>query len=248
MSASREESGFIVTGAAGGIGRTTAALLANDGATVLGVDLRESTATWPSEETASQRHSFLAADLTLPESSRRVVEAAQEGLPEITGLINCAGVASRTSIPHVSLEEWNRVMSINLTSVFFLTQAVLPSMIKQGHGLIVNLASAAGKLGGVTVGPHYSAAKAGIICLTKSLAQYGAPHGIRVNAVCPGPIATNMTAEWDRATNEAFTAKIPMHRYGTADEVAKTILFLLSDGAGYITGEIIDVNGGLIMD
>ncbi len=248
MSEEFQQTGFIVTGAAGGIGMATAALLAKGGATVLGVDLREPIAPWPSEATAGTRHSFVAANLTRSDSYERIVKAAKDRLPEVTGLINCAGVASRTSIPEVSLEEWNNVMSINLTSVFFLSQAVLPVMIEQGHGSIVNLASAAGKLGGVTVGPHYSAAKAGIICLTKSLAHYGAPHGVRANAVCPGPITTNMTADWDAATNEAFTAKIPMHRYGTAEEVAKTILFLLSDGAGYITGEIIDVNGGLIMD
>jgi NAD(P)-dependent dehydrogenase (short-subunit alcohol dehydrogenase family) len=163
-------------------------------------------------------------------------------------LVNAAGIDSRTSVPEITPEEWDRLLAVNLRSAFFCSQQALRSMCPRGYGKIVNLASAAGKIGGVAVGAHYSAAKAAIICLTKSLALYAAPYGVNVNCVCPGPIATAMTDAWGEKINKAFAERIPFKRYGTAEEVAEAIVFLASDRARYITGETTDVNGGLVMD
>jgi NAD(P)-dependent dehydrogenase (short-subunit alcohol dehydrogenase family) len=151
-------------------------------------------------------------------------------------------------VPDITPEEWDRLLAVNLRSTFFCSQQALRSMCPRGYGKIVNLASAAGKLGGVAVGAHYSASKAAIICLTKSLALYAAPYRVNVNCVCPGPTATAMTDAWGDRINSAFAERIPFKRYGTPEEVSEAICFLASDRAGYITGETMDVNGGLVMD
>lgn len=240
----------MVTGAASGIGRATSRVLAERGAVVVGVDLREPEGAWPTPELDrdAAKPLFVTGDLTVADDRDRAVAATLEAHGRIDALINCAGIASRTKIPDLHPDEWDRVFGINLKAVFFLCQRVLKTMVEQGSGTIVTIASAAAKLGGVAVGAHYAASKAGIICLTKSLAQYGAPHGITVNSVCPGPTGTTMIGDWEDELNASFKAKIPLGRYGTADEVARTICFLASSEASYITGETIDVNGGLIMD
>ncbi len=121
-------------------------------------------------------------------------------------------------------------------------------MVKHKRGRIVTIASAAAIIGGVAVGAHYSASKAGIICLTKSLALYGAPYRVNMNCVCPGPTATAMTDAWGEAINTEFAQKIPFKRYGTPEQIGEVIDFLASGGARYLTGETVDVNGGLVMD
>jgi len=239
----------MVTGAAGGIGRSVAETLAGEGATIVAVDVREE----PPDElmdsiTGVQRGIYLQADLTDQADLDRIVEETMAQLAHVDVLINCAGVASLTGILDLTPEEWHRVLDINLTSVFFLSQRILRHMIERRSGKVICLASAAAKLGGVAVGPHYSASKAGIICLTKSLALFGAKHGVTVNCVCPGPTQTQMTDEWGEALNREFAAKIPLGRYALPQEVADTIAFLASDKANYITGETVDVNGGLVMD
>jgi 3-oxoacyl-[acyl-carrier protein] reductase len=138
-------------------------------------------------------------------------------------------------------------MDINLTSLFLLSQAVLGIMIRQKSGAIVNLASIAGKVGGITVGAHYSASKAAIECLTKTLAKTGAPHGVRVNAVAPGVIDTTMQDGVTPEQMNHFLRTIPMGRQGTPVEVARVILVLASGLSSYVTGTNIDVNGGLYM-
>jgi NAD(P)-dependent dehydrogenase (short-subunit alcohol dehydrogenase family) len=240
----------VVTGAASGIGRATSLLLAERGASVVGVDLREPEGAWPTAELdrGAAKPLFVTGDLTSAEDRDRAVAVTLEAHGRIDALINCAGIASRTPIPDLEADEWDRVFSINLKAVFFLCQRVLETMVAQRSGTIVTIASAAAKLGGVAVGAHYAASKAGIICLTKSLAGYGAPHGVTANSVCPGPTETGMIGDWEDELNASFRAKIPLGRYGTADEVARTICFLASSEASYITGETIDVNGGLIMD
>jgi NAD(P)-dependent dehydrogenase (short-subunit alcohol dehydrogenase family) len=121
-------------------------------------------------------------------------------------------------------------------------------MQERKRGKIISMASAAGKIGGLVAGAHYAAAKAGIICFTKSLALQAAPYGINVNAIAPGPISTAMSDAWGQQVKEAFVEKIPLHRYGMPEEVAEVALLLASDRSAFITGEVIDVNGGLVMD
>jgi len=118
----------------------------------------------------------------------------------------------------------------------------------RGTGKIVSIASAAAKLGGLTAGAHYAASKAGVIALTKSLALAAAPHKVNVNAVCPGPTTTDMTDAWGTETNRAFAERIPWKEYGRPQDIAEAVAFLASDRARYITGEVLDVNGGLVMD
>ena len=150
------------------------------------------------------------------------------------------------------MEVWRQVydsvLAVNLKGAFFLSQKVLPVMKENRYGRIINIASGAGKMGGLQVGAHYAASKAGLICLTKTLARYAAPFGINVNAVCPGVVETEMTNSVSPDQIEAYRQSIPLGRIGQPQEVANAVLFLASDAARYITGEITDVNGGFIMD
>jgi 3-oxoacyl-[acyl-carrier protein] reductase len=144
----------------------------------------------------------------------------------------------------ISFDEWRKVMDVNLTSIFFLSQVVLEIMIKNKSGAIVNLASLAGQIGGIAVGAHYSASKAAIECLTKTFAKNGAPYGIRVNAVAPGIIDTEIHSKSTPEQLEQYKRSIPLGRMGTPEEVANIILVLASDLASYLTGTTIDINGG----
>jgi len=163
-------------------------------------------------------------------------------------LFNNAGICKNVSIPDITAEEWDRFLKVNLKSVFLCSKEGFKIMKTRKYGKIINMGSAAGKLGGVVAGAHYSAAKAGVICFTKSLALQAAPYGINVNAIAPGPVLTEMTGQWGEELNRAFIEKIPFKRYAKPEEVAEVALFLASDSSRYITGEIIDVNGGLLMD
>jgi 3-oxoacyl-[acyl-carrier protein] reductase len=239
----------VVTGAASGIGRASAELLADRGARVTAVDLDDVEGTRIVERLGgSDRALFVKADLTNPDDIKEVAAGVLGAFEHIDVLVNCAGIGSLTGVPDVTSEEWDTVFAVNLKATFFLTQRVLSHMVERRRGTIISLSSASAKIGGIAVGPHYSASKAGIICLTKSLALYGAPYGITANCVCPGPTETPMTDVWGEKLNTEFAAKIPLKRYATASEVAETVCFLASDGAAYITGETIDVNGGLVMD
>lgn len=232
----------VVTGAASGIGRAVAGLLGQRGATVIAADIREGL---PSE--GAQVH-FVATDVTDVGQVRGLFSDTVSRYGKVDTLVNCAGICRRTPIPEITPEEWDEVLSANLRSTFLCSQEALRGMCARRHGRIVNVASAAAKTGGAAVGAHYAASKAGVICLTKSLALYAAAYEVTVNCVCPGPIVTPMTDAWGEETNTAFADRIPLKRYGRPEEVAEAICFLCSDQARYITGETLDVNGGLVMD
>jgi 3-oxoacyl-[acyl-carrier protein] reductase len=239
----------LISGAAGGIGRACVERLAREGGRVVAVDRSAA----GSDDLVDQlggrsRALFVQADLTDSGEIGRTVGAAVDRFGAIDVLVNCIGVASLTRVPDVTEQEWDTIFSVNLRSVFFLSQRVLTHMVPRRSGTIITISSASAKIGGVAVGPHYSASKAGIICLTKSLALYGAPYGITANCVCPGPTETPMTDAWGDALNREFAARIPLGRYATAAEVAHAVCFLASGDARYVTGEIVDVNGGLVMD
>lgn len=226
----------LITGAAGGIGSTLVSEFWKYKAKVYATDIKK-----------SDRPDFIQGDISDPDFIRQLVKQVLDREGRIDILVNNAGICPRTPLLDISLEEWQKVLDINLTSLFFLSQAVLEIMIKQKSGAIVNLASIAGKVGGITVGAHYSASKAAIECLTKTFARAGAPHGIRVNAVAPGVIDTEMQDGVTPEQMEQFYRSIPMGRKGTPGEVASIILMLASNLASYVTGTNIDVNGGLIM-
>jgi 3-oxoacyl-[acyl-carrier protein] reductase len=162
--------------------------------------------------------------------------------------VNNAGIFKMTPILEIELDEWERIMAVNLRGTFLMSREAFRIMKEQRSGTIISIASAAGKIGGLVAGAHYAASKAGIICFTKSLALQAAMYRINVNAVCPGPTKTEMTADWGEEVNRAVAEKIPWKEYGRPEDVAEAVGFLASDRARYITGEILDVNGGFVMD
>ena len=227
----------LITGAAGGIGKELCARFDACGALVYPTDI---------VKTDSPR--FLQGDISDPEFINDYVERVLNEAGSIDILINNAGICPRTDLLDITLEEWRKVLDVNLTAAFLLSQACLKTMIEQRSGVIINLASLAGKVGGIAVGAHYSASKAAIVCLTKTLARKGAPYGVRVNAVAPGVIDTDITRAAPAGQIENFKRTIPLGRIGNAGEVAGPVLFLASGAASYITGVTLDINGGLLMD
>jgi 3-oxoacyl-[acyl-carrier protein] reductase len=163
-------------------------------------------------------------------------------------LVNNAGIIRRGTIESVTEEEWDRVIAVNLKGPFICSKAVVDIMKRQGYGKIVNVSSIAGKMGDITSAPGYGPSKAGLDALTKTLARQLAPYGIHVNGVAPHAIETEMSAEWSPEKRKSIVEAIPLKRLGKPEDVAEAVLFLASDAAAFITGEILDVNGGFLMD
>ena len=226
----------LITGASGGIGSTVTAKFIESGAKVYGTDI-----------SGSDNPYFIKGDLSDPDFLTSLVNQVMEREGRIDILVNNAGICPRTAVKDVTHAEWAKVLDINLTATFFLSQAILDIMINQKSGVIVNLTSIAGKNGGTTVGAHYSASKAAIDCLTKTLAKIGAPNGVRVNALSPGIIATHMQDTVTAEQMDQFHRTIPMKRLGTPEEVAGMILVLASDLTSYVTGTSLNIDGGLYM-
>ncbi len=240
----------IVTGSSGGLGQAIARTLAKEGAKLILVDIN----TKRSEELLKEIYSLgleglaIKVDISQKADIEKMVTQAISKYNKIDILVNNAGICSLIPIKDITEEEWDRTIDINLKGTFFCSQAVLKEMIKKKSGKIINIASASAKIGGIAVGAHYSASKAGVICLTKSFALHAAPYKINVNCVSPGPMETEMTGVWGEEINTRFKNMIPWKEYGKPNDIAEAVLFLASNRARYITGEILDVNGGLVMD
>ncbi len=226
----------LITGAAGGIGSSLCRKFAEYNAIVYQTDIQ-----------FVDRPNFIQGDISDQEFLQKLVIEIVKKEGRIDVLVNNAGVCPRTPLLDISFDEWRKVMDINLSSTFFLSQAVMEIMIQNRSGAIVNLASVAGQVGGIAVGAHYSASKAAIECLTKTFAKNGAQYGIRVNAVAPGVIDTDIHKQSTKEQIENYMRAIPLGRMGTPDEVANIIMVLASDLASYLTGTTIDINGGQIM-
>ena len=246
----------LITGAAGGLGSASALRLASEGARLCLLD-RVAVAAVKSEVEALGAPAIeLMADVTDSGAIRAADEQATARFGRIDILVNVAGISSHGSSDDVTEQEWNRVLACNLTGVFLCCKAVLPMMRSQKYGRIVNISSVLGKNGGNPrpwIDPSeqkqagsvaYGAAKAGLHALTYFLAKENAHHGITVNAVAPGPIATRMTRNFPQTLQNL----IPVGRMGKPEEVADAVAFLAGDSAGFITGEVLDVNGGSWMD
>jgi 3-oxoacyl-[acyl-carrier protein] reductase len=233
----------IVTGAARGIGRATAVLLAEHGASVViaDVDVEGAEETASSLRDRSLEAMAVAVDVSDVESVASMVRKTLGALGRIDILVNNAGIIDSKTALEVSEAEWDRVIDVNLKSAHLCSQAVTREMMKKGYGRIVNIGSVAGQVGGLKVGPDYSASKAGVICLAKSYARFGAKYGINANAVAPGFIETDMNRGRDDPS------EVPVNRLGTPEDVAKVVYFLVSPLADYVTGTCIDVNGGIFM-
>jgi len=163
-------------------------------------------------------------------------------------LVNNAGICNKSSIEDLDPDDWDKVLAVNLKGTFLCSKAVMGAMKRQRWGRVINLGSVAGKVGGIAVAASYSASKAGVMCFTKSLAKELGPYGVTVNALAPGQIDTEMGRMLDGGSYERFLPQIPLGRVGQVEDVAQAALFLASEGAGFITGEIMDINGGLFMD
>lgn len=237
----------IVTGAGQGIGRAIAAGLARQGALVAVLDRDGELAKQTAAELGSEAYS-LAADVADVAMTEAVISDFINRYG-IDILVNNAAVLSTTPFHALPEAEWDRVLAVNLKGVYSTCRAVLATMRAQRFGRIINIASVAGKRGGGLLGSAaYSSAKAGVIGLTKALARELAPQKITVNAICPGPVQTAMTADMPEGLREQALRLVPLGRFAQPEEIAAAVVYLASDEAAFITGEILDVDGGLTMD
>ena len=240
----------IITGAAKGIGKAIAFTLLREGAKVALVDRDE-------EELENLRRRIedkkgaaisICCDVSVRADVGSAVRQTYETFGRIDILANNAGIIRRGTIETMTGEDWDRVIEVNLTGAFNCCKAVVDIMKHQGYGKIINVSSIAGKMGDITSAPGYGPSKAGLDALTKTLARQLAQFGINVNAVSPHAIETEMSAQWSKERRREIIASIPLGRLGKPEDVAEAVLFLASDDASFITGEILDVNGGALMD
>lgn len=240
----------VVTGAASarGLGKATARLFAAHGATVAILDLDAEAAKVAAADLGAG-HVGLACDVTDKAACEAAARALLERWGRIDVLVNNAGITQPLKTMEIAPENYDAVLDVNLRGTLYMSQAVIPAMRRQKSGSIVNLSSvSAQRGGGIFGGPHYSAAKAGILGLTKAMARELAPDNVRVNAICPGFIATDITGgKLTPQMMQTILSGIPMGRAGEASDVAGCCLFLASDLAAYCTGTEVDVNGGSLI-
>ena len=239
----------LITGAATGIGRATALSFAADGYNVaVHYNKSEQAALNLCADIAQQGGRAMAvhADVSDAAQVRTMVQRVNEVFGHIDILVNNAGIAQSKLFTDLTADDWDAMFDVNVKGVFHCCQSVLPGMISRKKGCIINVSSIWG-LVGASCEVHYSAAKAAVIGLTKALAKELGPSGIRVNAVAPGVIETDMIADLDNETREALKEETPLCRIGTAGDVAQTIRFLASEGAGFVTGQVLSPNGGFVI-
>jgi NAD(P)-dependent dehydrogenase (short-subunit alcohol dehydrogenase family) len=239
----------LVTGGSSGIGRSTAIAFAAEGAKVAIAARR------PSESEAVVREItalggeaiFIQTDVSQPDQAERMVKTTVDKWGRLDCAFNNAGIIGSTFVPtpHYDPEIWNNVLAINLTGIFLSMKYEIPAMLKSGGGAIVNMSSVAGQIGG-PVGIAYYASKHGVIGATKAAAIEFSAKGVRVNAVCPAVIETDMADAFPDTMHDMLIAAHPIGRFGKPDEVAQTVLFLCSEKASFITGSAIAIDGGLL--
>jgi 3-oxoacyl-[acyl-carrier protein] reductase len=238
----------LVTGASRGIGRSIATDFIKEGATVFlnSINKNNLEKAYLELKKMGAKCFCYAADVSNENEVRKMLEYIYEKTENLDILVNNAGIIKDSTLHKMEDEYWSRVIEVNLKGVFNCCRAVLPKMRENNYGRIINIASVVGICGnfGQT---NYSASKAGVIGLTKSLAYETAGKGITVNAVAPGFIETDMTKTIPEEIRQKIISKIPLKRFGSPDEVAKMVTFLASDDSSYITGQVLNVNGGFLM-
>jgi len=238
----------VVTGASRGIGRSIALALAAKGAVIVAVDMDQtSTDAVVSELQASGARALgVVGNVTNTQDVEKMFNSAVESFGRVDILINNAGITRDGLLVRMKDEDWDAVLSVNLKGAFLCSRAASKIMAKQRYGRIINIASIVGQMGNAGQA-NYCASKAGLIGLTKSNARELAKRSITVNAVAPGFIATAMTDALSEKVREELAAQIPMERLGSSEDIANAVLFLASEQSGYITGQVLAVNGGMYM-
>jgi len=241
----------IVTGGSSGIGRVTALALAKEGSKVVVADVNLKQASKVTEEIKAlgQEATAVQVDVSNKVEVQDMVNQVIKKYNTVDILVNCAGILRFSSIEELSEKDWNDILDVNLTGTFLCSQAVIKAMKKQKSGKIVNISSCAAKVGGVRAAASYSVSKAGVSNLTICLARELASSKINVNAIAPSMIDTPMTNQpgYGKEAQANFVKTIPLG-LGKPEDISDAILFLVSDRSRYITGEILDVNGGFVMD
>lgn len=251
MMGGEEKRTALVTGAGQGIGRAIALALAQSGVAVAVNDLSPEKADAVCAEilAAGGKAVSLPADVSEPATVEAMFQTFFTHWDDLTILVNNAGIVSTKGILEVSPAEWDRVMKINVRSTFLCSQKAFQKMSTQGYGKIINMASVAGKQGGGLLGNScYAASKGAVIALTKGLAREGGPLGIRANAVAPAYTKTDMTEQLTEEKRQAIIRMMPLGRPGDPEDIAKAVVFLASKESDFITGEIMDVDGGFMRD
>ncbi len=241
----------LITGGGRGIGRAIALSLSAKGASVIVFDLLEKEGRELIEEIerGGCRGDFFKVDVSNFDEVKEVTSEVLRKYGKVDILVNNAGIVYTKPFIECEPQEWNKVIAVNLIGVFNMCYAVFPHMIERRKGKIINIASVAGKRGGGIFGNSiYAASKGGVIAFTKALAREGGPYGVHVNAICPGPTETRMLNGFPEDKKKAFMETIPLRRFGRPEDIAYAVLFLASDYSDFITGEIMDVDGGIMMD
>ncbi|MBI4276856.1 MAG: glucose 1-dehydrogenase [Armatimonadetes bacterium] len=240
----------LITGGGGGIGEAIAATLAGEGAipVVNDVDAARAAAVAGRIEARGHRALALPADVTRGDDVRRLIERAVDALGRIDILVNCAGASQTVMFEDIDEEDWRRIMDVNLTSTFLCCRAVIPLMTGRRRGKIINISTISAHRTAIFSGAHYVAAKTAVIGLTRQLAYELAPHGIQVNAVCPGTTFTpHLAARVPQERRDLLLKMIPAGRFATPQDHAYAVAFLASSKADFITGVALDVDGGALL-
>lgn len=235
----------LVTGASGGIGKAIAIELSSNGADLC-LTGRNKSELESLQKLIGGNCQIIISDLSKSEGIDELANSAQEKMGQIDILINNAGITRDNLFMRMSEEDWNEVINVNLNSIFKLTKHLIKGMIKRRYGRIINITSVIGVAGGAGQS-NYSASKAGIIAMSKSLAQEVGSRSVTVNSIAPGFIETNMTAELSDDRKQEILNSISLGRLGKPDDIAGAVCFLASDKASYITGQTIHINGGMLM-
>jgi 3-oxoacyl-[acyl-carrier protein] reductase len=240
----------VITGGSRGIGYAIAHKFADNGASLMLVALHEEGLSNARKEICKTggHAEILSGDIAEPDFSQKIVAKTLERFGTIDILVNCAGIITRTPVDSLTLEEWHRVINVNLHGTFYLSQAVLPILCKKKYGKIINITSQMARLPHPNASPSYAVSKAGMVALTRHLAYHYAQYNICINAIAPGSIDTDLVKTMPPEARQRFKNAIPLQRLGNPEEVGDLALFLASDNSNYITGATMNISGGSLMD